>query len=368
MPWSASRSCRRWFWRRVRAGDSWAAAAASAGVSLATMLRWRREGGGMPPLSLTEPSRELTITEREGILAGLSQGLSYAAIGRELGRSTSTITRELNVNRLVPDRPRAEPNGRERPRTGRPRRQLNYSPSIAQARADARKSRPKTSKLTVNPALREQVQTRLGQRHSPEQIAGRLRLDFPNDPEMWVSHETIYQSLYVQGKGALHQELTRCLRTGRALRQPRRRQPTPTPRNGGVSISERPPEAADRALPGHFEGDLIIGAGTRSAIATVVERRSRFTLLGHLPGGHTAENVADALVASLQALPDQLKAHTLTWDQGCEMARHAHIAFTTGVQVFFCDPASPWQRPSNENTVSLVVTPKRCPAGWCRAA
>lgn len=308
----------------------------------------------MATLSLTEPSRELTLVDREAIFVGLNDGLSFTEIGEQIGRATTTVTRELDRNRLDPRRPRAEPRGRETLRRGPKRQRLNYSPSVAQTRTDARKSRPKESKLAANPELRKQVQARLKKRHSPEQIAGRLRRDFPDNPRMWVSHETIYQALYVQGKGALARELTRCLRTGRSVRKPRRPKPGTMPRSGGASISQRPAEAADRALPGHFEGDLIIGAGTRSAIATVVERRSRYTLLGHLPGGHTADEVADALVAALTVLPAQIKAHTLTWDQGCEMAAHRRIAIDADVQVFFCDPASPWQRPTNENTNGLL--------------
>lgn len=354
MPLTHSRSRRRLFWRQVRLTRSWEEAAAAAGVSLNTAKRWRREGGGMPTLSLAEPSRELALVDREAVFYGLSEGWSFAEIGRQIGRATSTITRELDINRLDRRRPRAEPKGRETLRRGPKRERINYSPSVAQARSDARKARPKVSKLAANPALRKVVQAKLKQRHSPEQIAGRLRRDFPDNPEMWVSHETIYQALFVQGKGALTRELTQYLRTGRSLRKPRRRQPHPGPRSGGASISQRPPEAADRALPGHWEGDLIIGEGTRSAIATVVERRSRYTLLGHLPGGHTANEVANALVAALTALPNQIKAHTLTWDQGCEMAAHRQIAIDADVQVFFCDPASPWQRPTNENTNGLL--------------
>ena len=354
MPHPPSRSRQRLFWRVVRSRAPLKEAAAAVGMSVVSAERWLRQCGGMPPLSLAEPSRELALADREGIFVGLAQGLSYAAIARELGRPTSTVTRELDLNRLDPDHRRAEPIGREAPRVGRKTSRLNYSPSIAQARCDARKARPKVSKLAANPRLREEVQARLGRKHSPEQIAGRLRVDFPDDPEMQVSHETIYQALYVQGRGALNRELTRCLRTGRQLRKPRRPATNPAPRHGGVSISQRPSEAADRALPGHYEGDLIIGAGTRSAIATVVERRSRFTLLGHLPAGHTAAEVADALAASLQQLPEQLKAHTLTWDQGSEMAKHGDLAIATGIKIFFCDPASPWQRPTNENTNGLL--------------
>ena len=354
MLYPPSRARQRVFWRSIRAEGSVVAASAAAGVSSRSGRIWLVKAGGMPPLQLDEPCRELTFIDRELIFQGLFQGWSYAEIGRQLGRPTSTVTRELQVNRLRPELGRAEPVGREKDRVGRPATRLNYSPSIAQARSDERRARPQQTKLAGNARLREEVQTRLSSKHSPEEIAGRLRRDFPDDPTMWVSHETIYRALYVQGRGALRQELTRCLRTGRSVRKPRRRGPPPPPLAGGVSISQRPPEAADRAVPGHFEGDLIIGAGTRSAIATVVERRSRFTLLGHLPGGHTAEEVSQALIVSLHQLPDQVRAHTLTWDRGTEMAQHHAMTIATGAKVFFCDPASPWQRPTNENTNGLL--------------
>jgi IS30 family transposase len=214
--------------------------------------------------------------------------------------------------------------------------------------------------LAVNLMLRREVQNRLNERHSPEQIARRLREDFPDDPEMWVSHETIYQSLYVQGRGGLRRELTACLRTGRAVRRNQRQAQARRARQGElgrikdmVMISERPPEVADRAVPGHWEGDLIMGAGNTSAIGTLVERSTRFVMLLHLPGDHTAPTIATAMVTAMADLPAFLR-RTLTWDQGSEMASHAQIAKATGMDIYFCDPASPWQRGTNENTNGLL--------------
>lgn len=348
----------RLFWLAIRSGGSVEQAAASIGMSEKSGRRWFREAGGMSPLPLAEPatpSRYLTLIDRVSIFAGLQVGNSYAQIARSLGRSTSTVTRELDMYKIRPYRPRAEPVGRETPRGGGylPRR-LNYCPASAQARAETGRRRPKTGKLASCPRLRAVVQDQLRECHSPEQIAGRLPLDFPDDTEMRVSHETIYRALYIQGKGALARELTACLRTGRTLRHPRRPRTAATPRCGGVSISSRPAEAADRAIPGHWEGDLITGAHNRSAIGTIVERRSRFVLLAHLPDNHGAAAVAAAVTGQLRQLPDQVKARTLTWDQGIEMARHAQIAVDADVQIFFCDPASPWQRPTNENHNGLL--------------
>jgi IS30 family transposase len=345
------------FWLAVRSGLSPERAAAQVGVSMTAARRWFTEAGGMPPMPLAEPatpSRYLTLTERVSIFTGLQLGNSYAAIARSLGRATSTVTRELDLYKIRPTRPRAEPVGRETPRPGPVSRALNYCPVKAHGHAEVARLRPKTPKLASCPRLRTEVQTRLTKRHSPQQIAARLRTDFPDDPEMRVSHETIYRSLYIQGKGSLARDLTACLRTGRKLRKPRKPRAEATPRCAGVSISQRPPQAADRAVPGHWEGDLIIGAHGRSAIGTIVERRSRFMLLAHLPDNHTAAAVATAVATQLQQLPDQVKAHTLTWDQGIEMANHTQIAIDADVQIFFCDPASPWQRPTNENHNGLL--------------
>jgi len=215
-------------------------------------------------------------------------------------------------------------------------------------------SRPKTAKLAKNARLRELVQTKLLEKLSPEQISRELRQEFPNDAEMQVSHETIYQSIYVQGRGALRRELALCLRTGQALRRPRRKGHE---RRGGIpnmiNISERPAEIEDRAVPGHWEGDLIIGKQGRSAIGTLVERKARYLILLHLPNGQSAEEVEKAMVAATKRLPETLWK-SLTWDQGSEMSNHARISVATNLEIYFCDPAKPWQRGSNENTNGLL--------------
>ena len=266
-------------------------------------------------------------------------GAGVREIAGALGRNPSTISREL---RRIPHNPHD------------PHRPV-YRASTAQEDADNRARRPKAARLATNLPLRREVQDRLRRNHSPEQIAARLRADFPDDPEMWVSHETIYQSLYVQGRGALKRELTRHLRTGRSLRKPRRQVDERRSRIPGmVNISERPPDVEDRAVPGDWEGDLILGSTeSGSAVGTLVERATGFVLLLHLPGDHGAEAVADAMVAKVSELPEQLR-RTLTWDQGSEMANHAEIAEATGLDIYFCDPHSPWQRGSNENTNGLL--------------
>jgi len=210
------------------------------------------------------------------------------------------------------------------------------------------------AKLAASPRLRQEVQARLEKRWSPRQITVTLKQDFPDDPGMRVSHETIYQSLYVQGRGALRRELAACLRTGRALRKPRRKEGERRGRIPGmVMISERPAEAEDRAVPGHWEGDLIIGKNCKSAVGTLVERSTRFVLLLHLPGGRDAHLVEQAMRQAITALPGEL-ARTITWDQGKEMAYHADFTIATGIPVYFCDPHKPWQRGSNENTNGLL--------------
>ena len=260
-------------------------------------------------------------------------------IARAIGRDPSTVSREL---RRVPANPVSK------------RRHL-YRASTAQADADAAAKRPKDAKLATNLRLRREVQRRLKDNHSPEQIAERLREDFPDDPEMWVSHETIYQSLYVQSRGALKRELAKNLRTGRTVRKPHRTSEQRRERFAGmVMISERPPEVEDRAVPGHWEGDLILGSTeSGSAVGTLVERMTRFVMLLHLPGGHTAQIVQEAMVTKMATLPEQLRL-SLTWDQGSEMANHVQIAEATGLSIYFCDPHSPWQRGSNENTNGLL--------------
>jgi transposase, IS30 family len=348
------RESRRRFWVFVREGLSTEDAANAAGVSVSSARRWFRQCGGMPPLSLVLPppgGLRLSLAEREEIAVGVAANLSIRKIAEGIGRAPSTVLRELERNgegaryrRLL--RPGADRRGA----VGA----SHYRASRAQARAEQRARRPKQAKLAIHDRLREQVQTRLDGKHSPEQIAARLRLEFPDDPEMWVSHETIYQSLYVQGRGALHRELTACLRTGRALRKPRRR---PGERRGRipgmVNISQRPAEVEDRAVPGHWEGDLILGAEGASAIGTLVERATRFVLLLHLPARHGALEVEVAMAEAMSRLPVTLR-RTLTWDQGKEMANHASIAEATGLDIYFCDPHSPWQRGTNENTNGLL--------------
>lgn len=240
--------------------------------------------------------------------------------------------------------------GRDRPRHER----LRYRAWLAQAKAEqrARRAKPHLRKLATRPELAAEVAARLAKRFSPRQIAVSLRQDYPERPEMQVSHETIYQALYVQGRGELRRELARCPRTGRAVRKPRR---IPGERRGKrpipdqLMISNRPAEVADRAVPGHWEGDLIIGQENKTAIGTLVERTTRFVMLLHLPTDHSAEAVRDAMLAAIPTLPEQLW-RSLTWDQGSEMARHAEITQATDLDIYFRDPHSPWQRGSNENT------------------
>jgi IS30 family transposase len=373
------------FWRKIREGLSSEDAAVACGVSMPVGSRWFRQAGGMPPITLIPPSgRYLSFAEREEIALLRAQQCGVREVARRLGRSPSTISRELRRNAAT--------------RGGG----LAYRALTAQWHAERRARRPKTAKLAANPTLRQYVQDRLagtvtgpdgrqvagpavrwiGRRHgrrqdrrwarswSPEQIANRLPVDFPDDGSMRISHEAIYQALYIQGRGALRRELTACLRTGRALRVPRARtrgrgKKFVTPQ---VMISQRPAEAADRAVPGHWEGDLILGLDS-SAIGTLVERTTRFTMLLHLPrmdghgqprakngpalAGHGAEAVRDAIAASITTLPDQLR-RSLTWDQGAEMAQHAQLRIDTGLEVYFCDPHSPWQRGTNENTNGLL--------------
>jgi IS30 family transposase len=304
----------------------------------------------MPPVSLVEPvmSRALSIGEREKILAGITAGSSVRAIAAGIDRAPSTVSRELAANmRHQYTRKPGSPGG---PRS----RPWDYSPHLAQSRADLNAARPKPAKLSVHTRLHDEVQDRLNLKHSPEQITRRLREDFLEDPETWVSHETIYQSIYVQGRGALRRELAACLRTGRALRKPHR---TSTERQGRipgmVNISERPPEVEDRAVPGHWEGDLITGRENKSAIGTLVERATGFTMLLHLPERHGAAEVEAEMIAAMGRLTESLR-RSVTWDQGVEMTNHAKITLATDVKIYFCDPHSPWQRGSNENTNGLL--------------
>jgi IS30 family transposase len=372
------------FWLAIGDGMTTTEAAELAGVSEAVGVRWFRDGGGMPTVTLAPLSgRYLSFEEREEIALLRARGRGVREIARQIGRSPSTISRELRRNAAT--------------RGGR----LEYRALVAQWKAELMARRPKSAKLAVDGRLREYVQERLcgqvsrpdgafvpgpattpwngrnkprrkdrrwAKAWSPEQISNRLRLDFPDDESMRISHEAIYQALYVQGRGALKRELVACLRTGRALRVPRARaQRGKNFVSDEIMISERPAEAEDRAVPGHWEGDLILGTG-HSAIGTLVERSSRFTMLLHLPPpedrkprvnngppvtGHGGEQVRDAIAAAIVTLPEQLR-RSLTWDQGAEMAQHAKLRIDTGLQVYFCDPQSPWQRGTNENTNGLL--------------
>jgi len=381
-----SRAVQRAFWRLIAQGATSEDAGAAVGVSTPVATRWFRHAGGMAPISLDEPTgRYLSFDEREEIAVLREQEHGVREIARRIGRDPSTVSRELRRNAAT--------------RAGK----QVYRAGVAQWKAQQAAKRPKVAKLARNARLRDYVEHKLagevtdadghpiagpnlawaGRRHgrrqdrrwgvawSPEQISNRLKVDFPDDESMRVSHETIYQSLYVQGRGALKRELTACLRTGRALREPRAR----TARSGRsfvtdeVKFSQRPAEAADRAVPGHWEGDLIIGL-EKSAIGTLVERKSRYTMLLHLPrmdgfgtipivkngpplAGHGAEAVNAAITAQIGLLPGQLR-QSLTWDQGAEMAQHVQLKIDAGIAVYFCDPHSPWQRPSNENTNGLL--------------
>ncbi|MEY9879526.1 IS30 family transposase [Bradyrhizobium sp. USDA 329] len=389
-PSAAGRDEQNRFWKAIATGQSSEDAAFEAGLSQPVGSRLFRKAGGMPPAmfrSSAKPlsGRYLSLAEREGIALLKVQGHSIREIGRRLGRDASTVSRELRRNAAT--------------RGGG----LDYRATTAQWHADRSARRPKPTKLAPNVALRTYVEDRLagrvvapsgaciagppvrwnGRRHgrrkdrrwakawSPEQIARRLPIDFPDDKTMRISHEAIYQALFVQGRGALRSELTACLRTGRVLRMPRAR----IRRRGKgfvspeIMISERPAEAADRAVPGHWEGDLILGLGS-SAIGTLVERTTRFTMLLHLPrlaghgesprqkngpalAGHGAEAVRDAISRTIINLPEELR-RTLTWDQGAEMAQHDRLKIDAGIQVYFCDPQSPWQRGTNENTNGLL--------------
>ncbi|WIW89866.1 IS30 family transposase [Sphingobium sp. V4] len=389
-PSAAARDERQSFWFHIARGLSSEAAAIEAGISQPVGTRWFRESGGMPPTifrATAKPlsGRYLSLAEREEIALLLVQNCSLREIACQIGRSASTISREVRRNAAT--------------RGGR----SSYRATVAQWHAERSALRPKATKLSKNPALRSYVEEKLagvvrtnggtavpgpavpwnGRRHgprqdrrwawawSPEQIASRLIIDFPNDETMRISHEAIYQALYVQGRGALRRELTACLRTGRTLRMPRGRTALRGKNfvSSDIMISQRPAEANDRAVPGHWEGDLILGLGS-SAIGTLVERTTRFTMLLHLPRleghgvgpsvkngpaltGHGADAVRDAITRTIMTLPEELR-RSLTWDQGAEMAQHARLKVDAGVQVYFCDPQSPWQRGTNENTNGLL--------------
>jgi IS30 family transposase len=270
------------------------------------------------------------MADREEIRVGIVAGETFTSIAGRLGRAVSTISREVGAN-----------SGRD-----------HYRAVQAHRRAARCARRPKVSKLAASPKLRRKVEDALLELWSPEQIAQQLRLDHPGDPMMQVSHETIYQSLFVQGRGALKKELVKCLRSGRVQRLPRHRKEHRGKISAMVMISERPPEVADRAVPGHWEGDLIVGTG-HSVVGTLVERSTRYVLLLHLPQGGSAEAVNAAMSKAIRRLPSEL-ARSITWDQGTELSKHKAFTVATGIPVYFCDPHSPWQRGTNENTNGLL--------------
>ena len=319
----------------LRSGMNPRQAGEAAGVSTEYARQLNKKMGGVyRPPGTSYDSRYLDREDRYEIARLREAGLSIRKVAARLGRHASTICRELERN--------------ADPRTGR------YQPERADRLAWERQRRPKPSKLSQNPALRDQVQGMLDGRYSPEQASGRLKVKFPDDPSMRVSHETIYQSLYVYPRGGLKRELQACLRSGRALRRPRGRADGRGRIVGSVPIGQRPPEAEGRLVPGHHEGDLVMGSqASNSAVAAIVERTTGYLTLLPLPHGHTADAVADAVIDRMTQYPAWF-ARTLTWDNGCEMARHARIAEQTGIGVYFADPYSPWQRGSNENTNGLL--------------
>ncbi|MBE7438009.1 MAG: IS30 family transposase [Spirochaetales bacterium] len=381
------REIQRRFWRVIATGVTSESAAESVGVAPVVGCRWFRQGGGMPPFAVTDPSgRYLSYSEREEISLLKTQGYGVRDIARQLNRSPSTISRELRRNAAT--------------RGGK----LDYRASVAQWKSELVAQRPKQAKLLINPRLRHYVQERLSGRisrangrrvagptetpwqgrnkprrgdrrwvmaWSPEQISQRLKVDFPDDESMRISHEAIYQALYVECRGALKRELVTCLRTGRALRVPRgrTRQKAWAHVTPEVMICERPEEVKDRAVPGHWEGDLLIGLN-RSAIGTLVERNTRFTMLIHLPreegfgiiprrkngpplAGFGAITMKNALAVQMTTLPEQLR-RSLTWDRGKELSAHVAFKVETGIPVYFADPQSPWQRGTNENTNGIL--------------
>jgi IS30 family transposase len=323
------------FWAAMARGEFITDAAAEAGTYRKKGTRWLAAAGGVRPRRGRDlKGRCLTFSEREEIALGSARGESMRGIAKGLGRSPSTVSRELRRNAGCVGQ--------------------SYKATTAHALAYERAGRPKPSKLVTNLALRRQVEDDLQRRYSPEQIAGRLRREFPEDLEMRVSPETIYQSLYIQSRGALRRDLARCLRTGRALRRPCRQAGQRKNRIPDmINISERPAEADDRAVPGHWEGDLIIGKNNQTAIGTLVERTTGYTMLVHLPDGYKPEQVRDALAAKIQTLPDILRA-SLTWDQGPEMRDWKQVSVAADIDIYFCDPHAPWQRATNENTNGLL--------------
>jgi transposase, IS30 family len=318
--------------RRVSDGASMDAAATAVKCSIKTVQRLLRVRGGLPPRVRGRRRLRLTAEEREEVSRGLLIGDSFRCIAARLNRSPSTISREV------------EANGNRR----------MYRACKAERAAVRRMRRPKAAKLATDFKLRKEVEKKLELHWSPQQISASLVLNYPNDSQMRVSHETIYQSLFIQARGALRRELTIHLRTQRKRRHGHKR--TVVARSGAIKdmvmISERPAEASDRAIPGHWEGDQIVGKDGLSVIGTLVERRSRYVVLLHLRG-RTAEDTRVALMRELASMPEQLR-RTLTWDQGKEMAQHAQFTIDTNIKVYFCNPHSPWQRGSNENANGLL--------------
>lgn len=315
--------------RRLAAGERAGVIAADVGCSERTVCRVRRDLWARRRVS--DSGFRLSFEDRVEIAVGIARGETNGEIARRLGRHPSTIGREIG---------RCQSRGR-------------YQAWTAQRKADRLSRRPKEHKLAQCPRLLAEVEAGLEKRWSPEQISAKLKVDHPDDLEMRISHETIYLSLFVQSRGELRRELAACLRTGRRTRKPQGRAETRGRIKDMVSISERPAEVEDRAVPGHWEGDLIVGAGGRSAVATLVERQTRFVMLAYLGTERTAERVAGALRVRIQDLPARL-CRSLTWDQGKEMAAHHQFTVDSGVRVYFCDPHSPWQRGSNENTNGLL--------------
>jgi IS30 family transposase len=337
-----SAAVREAFWAAINSGDSTGQAAVHASVSLTRARIWVKQAGYVPRTqpddepetdSARRPRAPLTFTERCRLEELLESGCAPQYAAERLGRHRDTIEREIAKGM-----------------TG-----SGYRARVGQDEADANRKRPKERRLESRPALLAEVVARLEQRHSPEQIAGRLREDFPDDPEMWVSHETIYQALYVQPRGELARLVKTALRTCRTQRKPQGRKETGRGKlKGMINIAERPAEAEDRAIPGHWEGDLILGStASGSAIGTLVERTTGFVMLLHLDGDRTAATLADAMSVKVPEIPEILR-RSLTWDQGREMALHTKITEATGLPIYFCDPHSPWQRGTNENTNGLL--------------
>src|SRR5664279_4419095 len=319
------------FWVLMAGGSTLTGASETVGVSRATGRKWRQATGGRIPRKRPEPSgRYLSLEERLQIADLYLGGAGVRAIAVEIGRSAATVSRELRRNGSAPTARRA-----------------------AQKQAELRGRRPKASKFD-HLELADVVQSKLCVKWSPEQISLHLADTFPERAEMRVCPETIYQALYVQGRGHLRADLHRHLRTGRAVRRPRGSSATKRGKIPNmILISERPAEVADRAIPGHWEGDLIVGSNCRSAIGTLVERQTRYVMLVHLPDDHSATAVRDGLLATIKTLPEHLRK-SLTWDQGTELTRHAEITLATKMDIYLCDPHSPWQRGSNENTNGLL--------------